>query len=82
MGGVAELVDRRDGREAVATLDETASVTRKGRRIARHRDDDGHLALGKLAGLRLGALTRRMPRCPLVSNSFVANKSAPEIEVR
>ena len=60
MGGMAELVDRRDRVEPIAAVDQDAGVAREGRRIARHRDDDGNGALGKLARLRLGALARRI----------------------
>src|SRR5580704_2303064 len=60
MGGVAELVDRRDVREAIAAVDEDASVAREGRSVAGHGNDIGHGALGEFARLRLGALTRRI----------------------
>ena len=60
MGGMPELVHRCNRNQPIAAIDQQADIARKGRRIARHRDDDGHGALGKLARLRLGALARRV----------------------
>ena len=60
MGGMPELIDRRHRRQPIAAIDQNAGIAREGRRIARHRDDDGNGALGKLARLRLGALARRI----------------------
>ena len=60
MGGMPELIHRRHRFQSIAAIDQQPDIAREGRGIARHRDDDGNGALGKLARLRLGALARRV----------------------
>ena len=60
MRRMPELVDRRYGLQVVAPIDEDARVTRKRRRAARHRDDDGNPAGCEVFALRLRALPGRI----------------------
>ena len=60
MRRIFELIDRRHAGELVTALGQNLHVARKRCRIARHRDHERHGALGKLARLRLRALTRRI----------------------
>src|ERR1700754_4602058 len=57
MRRVAELIDRGDGFEHVAAVDEYPRVAGEGRGIAGHRDDDADLAGGELLRLGLRALS-------------------------
>src|SRR5580693_1464830 len=57
---IAELIDRRHRREPITAVDQKARVAGERRRIARHGNDDGDVALRKRARLRLRALARRI----------------------
>jgi len=44
-----ELVDRDDGAQAVAAVDQDPEIARQRDRIARHRSDPRHVRAGQLA---------------------------------
>src|SRR6202035_1570800 len=60
MSRVTELVDRRHRREPITAVEQKAHVAGECRRVARYRDDDRYIARRERAGLRLGALARRV----------------------
>ena len=60
MRGVEELIDRRDGDEPIAAVDQVTNVAGKGARIARHRHDNRNAAGGERSRLGVRALARRI----------------------
>jgi len=75
---IAELVDRRDARQAIAAIDEYSGVADERRRIARDGDHQRDAACGERLRLRLSALARRIEHNAVVASQLTGQERAAE----